>query len=79
MALRYRVVEGKDIEGLEQEEPTIVPRVEVIRALYAERLAAHRDGLAAIASAAGWTFARHRTDHPPEAALLALHQILAPE
>ncbi len=66
-------------EGLEQEEPTIVPRVEGIRALYAERLAAHRDGLAAIAAAAGWTFARHRTDHPPEAALLALHQVLAPE
>ena len=66
-------------EGTEQEEPTIVPRVEGIRALYAERLAAHRDGLAAIASAAGWTFARHRTDHPPEAALLALHQVLAPE
>ena len=66
-------------EGMEQEEPTIVPRVEGIRALYAERLAAHRDGLAAIASAAGWTFARHRTDHPPEAALLALHQVLAPE
>jgi uncharacterized protein (DUF58 family) len=66
-------------EGLEAEEPALVPRVEGVRALYAERLAQHRAGLAAIAAAAGWTFAVHRTDHPPEAALLALWQALAPD
>jgi uncharacterized protein (DUF58 family) len=60
------------------EAPLLLPRVEGVRALYAERLAAHRDGLAAIASAAGWRFATHRTDAPPEAALLALWQTLSP-
>jgi uncharacterized protein (DUF58 family) len=49
-----------------------------VRALYTERLAAHREGLRAICAAAGWRFALHHTDHPPEAALLALHQALAP-
>jgi len=66
-------------EGVQQaEQPLLLPRVEGVRALYAERLAAHRAGLAAIAGAAGWSFATHRTDAPPEAALLALWQALAP-
>jgi uncharacterized protein (DUF58 family) len=58
--------------------PALVPRVEAVRELYAERLARHRAGLAALAQSAGWTFATHRTDQPPETALLALHQMLAP-
>ncbi|WP_309139524.1 DUF58 domain-containing protein [Siccirubricoccus sp. G192] len=66
-------------EGLEAEEPTLVPRVETIRALYAERLRQHRAGVAAIAAAAGWGFLTHRTDQPPGQALLALWQALAPE
>jgi uncharacterized protein (DUF58 family) len=65
-------------EGLEAEAPALVPRVEAVRELYAERLKAHREGLAAIAAAAGWGFITHRTDHSPEAALLALWQALAP-
>lgn len=56
----------------------LVPRVEAVRDVYAERVTRHRAGLAALAAAAGWTFATHRTDHPPEAALLALYQTLAP-
>jgi uncharacterized protein (DUF58 family) len=66
-------------EGLEAEEPTLVPRVEGIRALYVERLRQHRAGVAAIAAAAGWGFLTHRTDQPPGQALLALWQALAPE
>ena len=58
--------------------PALIPRVEAVRELYAERLARHRAALSALAQSAGWTFATHRTDHPPEAALLALHQMLAP-
>ncbi len=58
--------------------PALVPRVEAVRELYAERLARHRAALAALAQSAGWSFACHRTDQPPETALLALHQILAP-
>jgi uncharacterized protein (DUF58 family) len=65
-------------EGVEGAEHALLPRVEGVRALYAERLAAHRDGLKAICGAAGWGFALHHTDQPPEAALLALHQALAP-
>lgn len=65
-------------EALTGDAPLLLPRVENVRELYAERLAAHRAGLAAIAGAAGWRFATHRTDTPPEAALLALWQTLSP-
>ncbi|MDQ1080588.1 uncharacterized protein (DUF58 family) [Pseudoroseomonas cervicalis] len=65
-------------EGLTGEPALLLPRVEGVRALYAERLAAHRAGLAALAAAAGWSFATHRSDGAPEAALLALWQRLAP-
>jgi len=65
-------------EGLEGEAPALVPRVEDVRALYAERLAAHRAALGALARAAGWGFATHRTDHAPQMALLALWQALSP-
>ena len=57
----------------------LVPRVEDARPVYLERLTRQRDGLAAIAAAAGWRFLTHRTDQPPEAALLALWQALGPE
>ncbi|WP_135465629.1 DUF58 domain-containing protein [Crenalkalicoccus roseus] len=66
-------------EGLEAEEPALVPRVEGVREMYAERLRQHRAGVAAIAAAAGWRFLAHRTDHPPEQALLALWVALAPD
>jgi uncharacterized protein (DUF58 family) len=66
-------------EGLLAEQPLLLPRVEGVRELYAERLAAHRAGLQAIAAAAGWRFATHRTDAPPEAALLGLWTALAPQ
>ncbi len=59
--------------GLEGEGDMIVRRAEDVRAGYRERLAAHRDALATAARAFGWSFAIHHTDHPPEAALLALH------
>jgi len=59
-------------------DAVLVPRVEQVRASYLDRLARHRDGLAGIAAAAGWTLLTHRTDQPPEAALLALWQALAP-
>jgi uncharacterized protein (DUF58 family) len=63
--------------GLENEGDAMIPRVESIRQAYAERLKAHQDGLAAICAAAGFGFGVHRTDHPPELALLALYQALA--
>jgi uncharacterized protein (DUF58 family) len=64
-------------EGFEGEAGTVISRVEAVRDAYHERLAAHRDGLAAIARTAGWTFATHRTDRPPHTALLALYAALS--
>ncbi len=66
-------------EGLGDATHALVPRVEGVRAEYTERLAAQQQGLAAICGAAGWGFATHRTDHPPESALLALYMALAPD
>ncbi|WP_029007549.1 DUF58 domain-containing protein [Azospirillum halopraeferens] len=68
-----------EFEGLEGEEELLVPRVEGVRDAYLARLKAHREGLAALARTAGWTFAVHRTDHPPTAALLSLWGALAQE
>ena len=55
----------------------LVPRVEDIRVAYQQRLADQIAGIAAIASASGWRAGLHRTDHPPEAALLGLYEALA--
>jgi uncharacterized protein (DUF58 family) len=64
-------------EGIESDDSVLISRVETVRDEYVERLAAHRDGLAAIARPAGWSFATHRTDRPPHAALLALYMALS--
>ncbi len=63
-------------EGLEGEEPWLLSRVEAVRGDYLARLEAQRAGLRAIARAAGWTYATHRTDQPPQSALLALYAAL---
>ena len=62
--------------GLERDGETLIPRVESVRDAYARRLKAQQDGIAAICSAAGFGFGIHRTDHPPETALLALYTAL---
>jgi uncharacterized protein (DUF58 family) len=62
--------------GLEREGDTLIPRVETVRDEYARRLKAQQDGLSAICTAAGFGFGIHRTDHPPEAALLTLYAAL---
>lgn len=63
--------------GLESESDALIPRVESVRDAYAERLKAQQDGLSAICTTAGFGFGVHRTDHPPEMALLTLYQALA--
>jgi uncharacterized protein (DUF58 family) len=62
--------------GLEREGDTLIPRVETVRDEYARRLKAQQDGLATICNAAGFGFGIHRTDYPPETALLALYAAL---
>lgn len=64
-------------EGLEGEEPWLLARADAVRADYAERLARQRAGLRAITRAATWGFSSHRTDAPPQAALLTLYGGLA--
>ena len=64
-------------QGLEREADTLVPRVEGIRGAYATALQEQQTGLAALAAAADWRFATHRTDHSPEAALLAAYTALS--
>lgn len=63
--------------GLERDGETVIPRVESVRAAYAERLKAQQQGLADICAAAGFTFSVHRSDHPPETALLGLYNALS--
>jgi uncharacterized protein (DUF58 family) len=63
--------------GLEREADALIPRVESVRDVYAARLRAQQEGLTTIARAAGFGFSIHRTDQPPETALLALYTALA--
>lgn len=64
---------------LEDAGEALVPRVESVRASYAERFAAHEAGLAEICRSLGFGFTVHETDHGAEAALLALYLALAPQ
>ncbi|MBM3487662.1 MAG: DUF58 domain-containing protein [Alphaproteobacteria bacterium] len=63
--------------GLEGEGELLVGRTEALREDYLAILANHRAAISDIARSAGWTYAMHRTDRPPQAALLALHSALA--
>ena len=49
-----------------------------LRQTYLDRLAAHRDGIRAVARSLGWTVMVHRTDASAAGALLALAMALAP-
>ncbi len=66
-------------EGMRREQSALIARVEGVREAYAARLSAQQQGISTICAAAGWSFSIHRTDHPPEAALLALYTALSPE
>ena len=63
--------------GLEQEGETLLSRVESLRHSYSSRLNALRDSLREIARHTGWLYMTHRTDHAPEAMLMAMHQALS--
>jgi uncharacterized protein (DUF58 family) len=64
-------------EGLEGEGRLLLSRVESVREDYGRKFEAHHEGLVSIARAVGWTYARTRTDRPPQTALLALYQQLS--
>ena len=54
-------------------------RVESVGADYRARFAAHGERIAHAATRLGWTITVHRTDHPPQAALIALHAAIGPQ
>jgi uncharacterized protein (DUF58 family) len=64
-------------EGLGGSLNTVIPRVEGVRDEYARRLAAQQQSLADLCATAGFGFSIHRTDQPPETALLALYAALS--
>ncbi|MGH6988839.1 MAG: DUF58 domain-containing protein [Stellaceae bacterium] len=64
-------------EGLEGETSVLMSRAESVRDAYIAKLRAHRAALRDLARGFGWSFANHRTDHPPQQALLGLYNSLA--
>ncbi|MEQ8640292.1 MAG: DUF58 domain-containing protein [Alphaproteobacteria bacterium] len=64
-------------QGLENEGALLVGRAESLQEPYRRTMAARMDSLVAMARHHGWTYTRHRTDHRPEPALLALSMALA--
>ena len=65
--------------GLEGEEETVIGQVEKVRADYGKRMLRHIDGLTEMAHRLGWSFVSHKTDRPPQTALLALYLALSQE
>jgi len=55
------------------EEDEIFGRAEQVRASYRARFTAHGERVAQAAAKLGWTCTVHRTDHAPQASLIALH------
>ncbi|MBT5191753.1 MAG: DUF58 domain-containing protein [Rhodospirillaceae bacterium] len=66
-----------EFEGLEDEGRLVIGRVESLRDGYLARMAARRQALLDIARKVGWGFAQHRTDRPPQTALMGLYQALS--
>ena len=64
-------------EGMEGEGAALIGRVEMVREEYVALMENHRQALGSVARAVGWTFATHRTDRPPQSALLALFGALS--
>lgn len=66
-------------EGLEGESELTFDRVEALRDRYRGRVHEHRAAIGAAAQRLGWSFMTHRTDKPPQTALLSLYGSLSGE
>ena len=64
-------------EGLEGEGTHTVGRADALRDAYGRRIRQRREALGGLCSTLGWSFAGHRTDRPPQTALLALYAALS--
>ena len=56
-----------------EDEEEIFGRAEQVRTSYRARFTAHGERVAQAAARLGWTCTVHRTDHAPQASLIALH------
>ena len=65
--------------GLEGESPLLAPRAEALAGDWRATFAAHQQELAEVCRRLGWRHLKHRTDRPPQTALLALYQSLQGE
>lgn len=65
--------------GLEGETPLLAPRAENLAAEWRNAFAAHQHELAETCRRLGWRYMKHRTDKPPQTALLALYLALQGE
>lgn len=68
-----------EFEGVEEDLKLMVGRAETLRSAYHERLLARRAALVETSHGLEWTFAAHRSDRPPQTALLSLYGALAGE
>lgn len=66
-----------EFRDLESKDRMIFGQTSAVADAYKAAFAAHRASLTEIARKAGWTFIAHRTDKPPQSALLALFTALA--
>lgn len=66
-----------EFEGIEEVQKLTFGRAETIRSAYQKKLLSHREALRAATRRFGWTFTTHRTDRPPQTAVLALHAALS--
>lgn len=66
-----------EFHGIEDDTRLMVSRAENLRADYHQRLAAHRAAISDVCRHYGWSFTNHRTDKPPQLALLALYSAIS--
>jgi uncharacterized protein (DUF58 family) len=64
-------------ESSQGEQSRILGRAESIRHAYRARFKAHGEALSALARRFGWNYLAHRTDRPPQSALVALYADLS--
>jgi uncharacterized protein (DUF58 family) len=64
-------------EGLEGEGRMLIKKIETLRGDYRGRVFDHIEGLRTICRRIGWGFGSHRTDRPPESALLNAYMAMS--
>jgi len=66
-----------EFEDVESQQRMLARRAETLRDAYRDRLSSLRNAVAQACRRQDWTFASHRTDRPPQGALLAAYAALS--